>query len=88
MKIILNKFDYATIVRNCAKTRDGYDGCSKCALNGVCDGPDSLEESCSITGCDGPDNLEESCSITGASLFEMGYIHLNMPNDEAVSETN
>ncbi len=73
MKIILNKFDYATIVRNCAKARDGYDGCSKCALSGV---------------CGGPEELEEICSITGASLFEMGYIHLNMPNDEAVSETN
>lgn len=73
MKIILNKFDYATIVRNCAKARDGYDGCGKCALNAV---------------CDGPDNLEESCSITDESLFEMGYIKRNMPNDEAVSETN
>ena len=73
MKIILNKFDYATIVRNCAKTRDGYDGCRKCALSGVCGGPEALEE---------------ICSITDASLFEMGYIHLNMPNDEVVSETN
>ena len=73
MKIILNKFDYATIVRNCAKARDGYDGCGKCALNEV---------------CHGPDNLEESCSITHESLFEMGYIKRNMPNDEAVSETN
>lgn len=73
MKIILNKFDYATIVRNCAKARDGYDGCSKCALSGV---------------CGGPEELEEICSITDASLFEMGYIHLDMPNDEAVSETN
>ncbi len=73
VKIIVNKFDYATIVRNCAKARDGYDGCSKCALSGVCGGPEALEE---------------ICSITDASLFEMGYIHLNMPNDEAVSETN
>ena len=73
MKIILNKFDYAAIVRNCAKAREIYLDCGKCALNGV---------------CDGPDNLEESCSITGASLFDMSYIHLNMPNDEAVSETN
>ena len=73
MKIILNKFDYAAIVRNCAKAREIYLDCGKCALNGVCDGPDSLEE---------------SCSIADASLFEMGYIHLNMPNDEAVSETN
>ena len=73
MKIILNKFNYATIVRNCAKTRDRYDGCSKCALSGVCGGPEALEE---------------ICSIADASLFEMGYIHLNMPNDEAVSETN
>ena len=73
VKIIVNKFDYATIVRNCAKTRDGYDGCSKCALSGVFGGPKALEE---------------ICSITDASLFEMGYIHLNMPNNEAVSETN
>ena len=73
MKIILNKFDYATIVRNCAKTRDGYDGCSKCALSGVCGGPEALEE---------------ICSITDASLFEMGDIHLNMPNDDAVSGPN
>lgn len=73
MKIILNKFDYATIVRNCAKARDGYDGCSKCALSEVCGGPEVLEE---------------ICSITDASLFEMGYIQRNMPNNEAVSETN
>ena len=73
MKIIVNKFDYATIVRNCAKARDGYDGCSKCALSGV---------------CGGPEELEESCSITDEALFEMGYIQRNMPNDEAVSETN
>lgn len=73
MKIILNKFDYATIVRNCAKARDGYDGCSKCALSGV---------------CGGPEELEEICSIADESLFEMGYIQRNMPNDEAVSETN
>ena len=73
MKIILNKFDYAAIVRNCAKAREMCLGCGKCALNGV---------------CDGPDNLEESCSIKDESLFEMGYIQRNMPNDEAVSETN
>lgn len=73
MKITLNQYDYATIVRNCMKAREGYDGCGKCALAGV---------------CDGPDNLEESCSITDKSLFEMGYIQRNMPNDEAVSETN
>ena len=73
VKIIVNKFDCATIVRNCAKARDGYDGCSKCALSGV---------------CGGPEELEEICSITDESLFEMGYIQRNMPNDEAVSETN
>lgn len=59
MKIIVNKFDYATIVRNCAKARETSLDCGKCALNAV---------------CDGPDNLEESCSITDESLFEMGYI--------------
>lgn len=73
MLILLNKFDYAAIVRNCAKAREICLDCGKCALNGV---------------CDGPDNLEESCSIKDESLFEMGYIQRNMPNDEAVSETN
>lgn len=46
MKITLNKRDYATIVRNCMKAREGYDGCGKCALAGVCSGPEELEASC------------------------------------------
>lgn len=46
MKITLNKYDYATIVRNCMKAREGYDGCGKCALQDVCTGSDKLEESC------------------------------------------
>ena len=73
VKIIVNKFDYATIVRNCSRIRETYLDCGKCALNATCDGPDSLEE---------------SCSIMAESLFVMGYIKRNMPNDEAVSETN
>lgn len=48
MKITLNKYDYATIVRNCMKARDGFDGCGKCALAGVCSGPLELEASCNL----------------------------------------
>lgn len=48
MKITLNKYDYANIVRNCMKARDGYDGCGKCALAGVCSGPETLEDNCII----------------------------------------
>lgn len=48
MKITLNKRDYATIVRNCMKAREGYDGCGKCALAGVCSGPETLEDNCII----------------------------------------
>ena len=35
MKITLNKYGYAAIVRNCMKAREGFDGCGKCALAGV-----------------------------------------------------
>lgn len=45
MKITLNKYEYATIVRNCMKSREGY-GCGKCALAGVCSGSEELEASC------------------------------------------
>lgn len=48
MKITLNKHDYATIVRNCMKAREGYDGCGKCALAGVCSGSEELETSCNL----------------------------------------
>lgn len=48
MKITLNKYDYAVIVRNCMKAREGYDGCGKCALAGVCSGPETLEDNCII----------------------------------------
>lgn len=46
MKIIVNKFDYDAIVRNCAKARDGYAGCGECVFDGLCGGPKKLEESC------------------------------------------
>ncbi len=48
MKITLNKRDYATIVRNCMKAREGFSGCSNCALAGVCSGPEVLEDNCII----------------------------------------
>lgn len=48
MKITLNKYDYATIVRNCMKAREGFNGCSNCALAGVCSGSEELEASCNL----------------------------------------
>lgn len=48
MKITLNKRDCATIVRNCMKAREGFSGCSNCALAGVCSGPETLEDNCII----------------------------------------
>ena len=63
---VLNLYSYVILLT-------GQEDCGKCALNAVCDGPDSLEE---------------SCSIMDESLIVMGYIKRNMPNDEAVSETN
>ena len=38
MKIICNKQEFAEIVRSCYKNT----GCYNCALNGVCDGQDSI----------------------------------------------
>lgn len=38
MKIICNKKEFAEIVRSCYKNT----GCYNCALNGVCDGQDSI----------------------------------------------
>lgn len=57
MKITLNKYDYAAIVRNCMKAREGFDGCGKCALAGVCSGPETLEDNCIID--DAPDESGE-----------------------------
>lgn len=42
MKIIVDKHEYAKIIRNCQLSTNSY-SCSKCALSGVCDGTDSLE---------------------------------------------
>ena len=62
MKITLNKHDYATIVRNCMKARERFDGCGKCALAGVCNGPEELEASC---------NLEEETMAEN----DISYLH-------------
>lgn len=42
MKIIVDKHEYAKIIRNCQLSVNSY-SCSKCALKEVCDGTDSLE---------------------------------------------
>lgn len=62
MKITLNKHDYETIFRNCMKAREGYDGCGKCALAGVCSGSEELEASC---------NLEEETTAEN----DISYLH-------------
>lgn len=42
MKIIVDKHEYAKIIRNCQSAVDSY-SCSKCALHEVCEGQESLE---------------------------------------------
>lgn len=42
MKIIVDKHEYAMIIRNCEYSLD-VDGCRKCIISGICDGTDSLE---------------------------------------------
>lgn len=43
MKIIVDKFEYAKIIRECEQCKNtGYDVCS-CALRAICTGTDDLE---------------------------------------------
>lgn len=42
MKIIVDKHEYAKIIRNCQSAVDSY-SCTKCALYEVCEGEESLE---------------------------------------------
>ncbi len=50
MKITLNKYEFAIVIRNCMRAREGYDGCGKCALQGICSEPDTFEDICIIDG--------------------------------------
>lgn len=42
MKIIVDKHEYAKIIRNCQSALHSY-SCTKCALHEVCKGQESLE---------------------------------------------
>ena len=49
MKIILDKYEYAKIIRDCEYSRwDHYDKCEKCALKSSCEGKEWLEYTCKI----------------------------------------
>lgn len=48
MKIIVDKYEYAKIIRACQNCCNGYGCCGKCALTDVCDGQNSLEEAVEI----------------------------------------
>lgn len=48
MKITVDKYEYAKIIRSCAKNSDGYTPCQNCALQDVCGGKDALENSVEI----------------------------------------
>lgn len=48
MKIIVDKFDYAKLIRACKDTQPDYGGQCKCALSDLCQGQDDLEDICII----------------------------------------
>lgn len=48
MKIIVDKFDYAKLIRSCKDTQPDYTGECRCALAGICKGQDDLEDLCEI----------------------------------------
>ena len=55
MKIIVDKHEYAKIIRNCQLSVNSY-SCSKCALKDVCDGTDSLENMVEVVSQEGTNN--------------------------------
>lgn len=48
MKIVVDKHEYAELVRACAKLRDSA-ACIDCLLAGICEGYDFMESMCEIT---------------------------------------
>lgn len=44
MKIIVDKYEYAKMIRSCQKTIEGYGCTSKCILAEVCEGQKWLED--------------------------------------------
>lgn len=49
MKIIVDKHEYAKIIRNCQSAVDSC-SCTECALHGVCEGQESLENMVEVKG--------------------------------------
>ena len=48
MKIIVDKFDYAKLIRSCKDAQPEYTGKCKCVLADLCQGEDDLEALCEI----------------------------------------
>ena len=49
MKIIVDKYEFAKMIRACKTTMDGYGCTSKCVVSEICNGPEHLENMVEIT---------------------------------------
>ena len=49
MKIIVDKHEYAELVRACVKHRDSHAVCSTCFIAELCEGHEFMESMCEIT---------------------------------------
>ena len=59
MKIIVDKHEYAKIIRNCQSAVDSY-SCSKCALYEVCEGQESIENMAEVISKEETKNEQSS----------------------------
>lgn len=57
MKIIVDKHEYAELVRACVKHRDRHSIRSNCFLDELCEGHVFMEEMCEIVEDEGDGNL-------------------------------
>ena len=66
MKLIVNKHEYAQIIRNCNSNKDsiGCKNCDKCALYGCCNGESYLENIATVV------NKETKEDNESGSIFE------------------
>lgn len=53
MKITVDKYEYAKIIRSCAKSNEAYTPCQGCALVDICGEKDALENSVEIVQKEG-----------------------------------
>lgn len=59
MKSIVDKHEYAKIIRNCQSAVDSY-SCIKCALREVCEGEESLENMVEVISKEETENEQSS----------------------------